>query len=134
MAGNTAKAIESMVVEAHEPGGASLDANGAPAPTEGTASVELAGRAEGATTAKPEALEPWAESEAWRRLETLLPPPQKGSGGPGSPPREAPSVGMCRHDQPSRESPSEGERRPQRTPRESPRAGVLALQRAHRPP
>jgi len=50
-------AIECTVVEAHKPGAASLDTNGTPAPTEGTASVELAGGAEGATTAKPEALE-----------------------------------------------------------------------------
>jgi hypothetical protein len=47
-----------------------LDAKAAPAPTEGTASIELAGETEEATTAKPEALEPWAESKAWRGLET----------------------------------------------------------------
>ena len=45
-----------------EPKLASLEANAVPAPTESTASVELAGGAEEATTAKPEALEPWAES------------------------------------------------------------------------
>ena len=50
-------AIECTVVEAHKPGGASLDTNGTPAPTEGTASIKLAGGAEGATTVKPEALE-----------------------------------------------------------------------------
>ena len=87
-AGNTGtirtKAIKRMVIEAHEPGGTSLDTNGTPAPTKGTASVELAGGAEGTTTAKPEALEPWAESEAWRGFETMPPPPQKGSGEPGS--------------------------------------------------
>jgi hypothetical protein len=91
------KAVEHAVVEAHKPGGSSLDANGAPAPTEGTASVELAGGAERATTAKPEALEPWAESDAWRRLKMLPPPPQKSLGEPGSLLREAPSVGMRRH-------------------------------------
>ena len=50
-------AIECTVVEAHKLGGASLDTNGTPAPTKGTASVKLAGGAEGATTVKPEALE-----------------------------------------------------------------------------
>ena len=52
------KAIECVTVEAHEPEGAFLDANAAPAPTKGTASIKLAGRAVQATTAKPEALEP----------------------------------------------------------------------------
>jgi len=106
-------AIKCVVIEAHELGGMSLDVNGTLAPTKGTASVELAGRAERATTAKPEVLEPWAESEAWRRLETLPLPPQKGSGKPGLPPQEAPSVGMHRCDPLLRESPSEGECRPQ---------------------
>lgn len=118
-AGNTgAKAVERVVVEAHEPGGASLDANGAPAPTEGTASVELAGGAEGATTTKPEALEPRAESKARRGLETpLLPPSQKDLGEPGRPPREPPIEGMRKHGleappPPPQGSPSEGERGP----------------------
>jgi hypothetical protein len=53
-----------VAVEAIEPKLVSLDANAAPAPTKSTASVELAGGAEEATTAKPEALEPWAESVA----------------------------------------------------------------------
>jgi len=79
----------------------SLEVNGTPAPTKGTTSVELAGGAEGATTPKPEVLEPWAESKAWHRLEMLPLPPQKSLGEPGSLPREAPSVGMHRHDQPS---------------------------------
>jgi hypothetical protein len=35
-----------------------LDANGTPAPTEGTTNVELAGRAVKATTAQPEVLDP----------------------------------------------------------------------------
>ncbi len=52
------KAIECATVEVHEPGGALLDVNTASAPTEGTASIELAGRTVQATTAKPEALEP----------------------------------------------------------------------------
>ena len=92
-------AIKCVVIEAHELGGMSLDVNGTLAPTKGTASIELAGRAEGATTAKPEVLEPWAESEVWHRLETLPPPPQKGLGEPGSLLQEAPSVSMCRHNQ-----------------------------------
>ena len=68
----------------HEPEGMLLDTNGTPAPTKSTASVGLAGGAEGATTAKPKVLEPWAESEAWCRLETLLPPLQKRLGEPRS--------------------------------------------------
>ena len=73
-----------MAVDAHEPGGASLDANAAPAPTEGTASVKPIGVAEKAAAAEPEALELRAESTAWRRLETLLPPlPRNGLGKPG---------------------------------------------------
>ena len=38
--------------------GALLDVNATPAPTKSTTSVKLAGRAEEATTAKPEVLEP----------------------------------------------------------------------------
>ncbi len=53
-----AKAVKCMTVEVIEPKGASLDMNAAPAPTESTASIELAGGAEEATTAKPKALEP----------------------------------------------------------------------------
>jgi len=51
------EAVGCMAVEAIEPKGASLDTSAAPAPTESTASIELAGGAEEATT-KPEALEP----------------------------------------------------------------------------
>ena len=76
-----------MAIEAHELGGASLDANPTPAPTENTASVELFGMAKKATTAEPEALEPRAEGEVWRGLKPLLLLPlQKDSGEPGSPP------------------------------------------------
>ncbi len=56
------KAVDHMVVDLHEPGGASLDANTLPAPTEGTASIKLIGVAKKATTTEPEALEPRAES------------------------------------------------------------------------
>ena len=62
-----AKAAEPVIVDAHEPGGVPLAVKAAPAvpaPTEDTAGVELASAAEGATTAKPEALEPWARGEA----------------------------------------------------------------------
>ncbi len=51
-------AIERAVIEVHKPESMSLDVNDALAPTEGTASIKLAGRAKGATTTKPEALEP----------------------------------------------------------------------------
>jgi len=132
------KAVERVVIDAHEPGGASLDVNAAPAPTEGTASVELFGVAKNAATAEPEALEPRAEGEAWLRLEKPpLPPSQKDPGVLGTPPREALNKGMRRcgleAPPPPRESPSEGERGPQQTPRETPRAGVLALQESGRP-
>ena len=76
MAGNAGMGvIEHMVIDVHEPGGAPLDANGTPAPTKGTASVELAGRAVKATTIQPEVLDPWAKSEAWRGLGMPLLPP-----------------------------------------------------------
>jgi len=52
-----------------------LDANTAPASTEGTTSIELAGGAAEATTTQPEVLDPWAKSKAWRRLRMLLLPP-----------------------------------------------------------
>jgi hypothetical protein len=73
-----------VAVDAHEPGGASLDVNAAPAPTQGTASIKLIGVAEKAAAAEPEALELRAESTAWRWLEMLLPPlPRNGLGKPG---------------------------------------------------
>jgi hypothetical protein len=50
----------------HEPGGVLVTVNAAPVPTEDTAGVELASAAEGAATAKPEALEPRAGNEAGR--------------------------------------------------------------------
>ncbi len=53
-----------MVIGAHKPGGALLDANILPAPTKGTTSIKLIGIAEKATTTEPEALEPKAESVA----------------------------------------------------------------------
>jgi hypothetical protein len=69
----------------------------APAPTKNTASVKLAGGAEEATTTKPKALESWAESMVLSGLETTLPPsPQKGSGKPRLPLREALTEGMRR--------------------------------------
>ena len=129
-----AKAVERAVVDAHEAGEAPSDANAAPAPTEGTASVEPASGAVEATTARPEALEPKAVSAVWRGLEQPPPPPpREGSGEPGSPPREAPNEGMRKRGLEAPpplppESPSEGKCGPQRAPRNTPRAGVLALQ------
>jgi hypothetical protein len=121
-----AEASERTRVDAHEPGGASLDANPAPAPTEGTASVELAGGAVKATTAQPEALDPWAKSEAWRGLGTPpLPPSRTHPGVLGMPPREAPNAGMCRRgleapSPPPREGSSASECRPTRAPQTPP--------------
>jgi len=102
-----------------------LDTNGTPAPTEGTASVKLAGRAVEATAAEPEALESWAESAVSRVLEPPPPPPRVGPGKPGSPPRQAPPMGTCRRGleappPPPREGLSASERRPTRAPQKPP--------------
>jgi hypothetical protein len=61
-----------VAVEVIEPKLASLEANTMPAPTESTASVKLAGGAEEATTTKPKALEPWAESAACGVMVTVV--------------------------------------------------------------
>jgi hypothetical protein len=108
-----------VAVDAHEPGGASLDANAAPAPTEGTASVKLIGVAEKAAAAEPEALELRAESTAWRRLETLLPPlPRNGLGEPGHHCEEPRTCAAGSIEAPLRSlqgrSPSEGKHGPNR--------------------
>jgi hypothetical protein len=63
-----AKVIGCTAVGAIKPGGASLDANIVPAPTEGTASVKLIGVAKKATAVEPEALEPRAEGKAQHGL------------------------------------------------------------------
>jgi hypothetical protein len=85
-----AEAIKRMVVNTYEPWGALLDVNGTPAPTQGTTSIELAGGAVKATTAQPEALDPWAKGKAWHGL--------------GMPPllplRKAPTVGRRRPELP----------------------------------
>ena len=92
-----AEPIERAVIDAYDPGGASSDANVAPAPTKDTASIEPASGAVKATTAKPEALELKGESMVWCVLETPpLPLPQKDSGKSRMSPREAPSMGTCR--------------------------------------
>jgi len=72
-----AEPIKREVIDAYDPGGALLDANadGAPAPTEGSASIEPAGGAVEATTARPEALEPRARNADWSKLQPLPPPP-----------------------------------------------------------
>jgi len=46
--------------------------NAAPAPTEDTTSIKPASMAEGAVTAKPEALEPWVGGKARRECDTVL--------------------------------------------------------------
>ena len=79
----SAEALECVAINAHEPEGASLDANATPVSTEGAASIKLFGVAKKAATTEPEALGPRAEGEVWCMLET--------------PPREAPrgaSIGM----------------------------------------
>ena len=67
-----AEAAEHAVVDAHEPRGVPSAVKAIPAPTEDTASVELASPAKGAVTAKPEALEPWAGGEAGHERDTVL--------------------------------------------------------------
>ena len=63
-----------MNPDVHEPGRALPVVDTVPALAEGTAGVELAGKAERAITANPKALEPWAYDEAGRQAET---PPQE---------------------------------------------------------
>jgi hypothetical protein len=54
-------------VEVQSSEGVLLATNAIPAPDRGTAGIELIGAAEGATTAKPEALEAWACDKAGHR-------------------------------------------------------------------
>jgi hypothetical protein len=121
--------LDCVVVDVHEPGGASLDvdadADTIPAPTEGTASVKLIGVAKKAATAKSEVFEPIAEGEVWCGLDMSLPLLQKDPGVLGTPPREALNKGMRRcgleaPPPPPQESPSKGKCGPQRASREMP--------------
>jgi hypothetical protein len=80
---------ECASVEAHQPWGASLDANAAPASTKGATSIKLLSVAEMAATVKLQALNvlnPWVKHEAWCRLEKPLPPLREDSGEPGMSP------------------------------------------------
>jgi len=65
-----ARSVEPSGVDAHKRRRVLLVVDTAPAPAEGTAGVELAGKAERAMTAKLEALEPWVYGEAKRQAET----------------------------------------------------------------
>jgi hypothetical protein len=67
-----AEASKCVVVDACEPGKASLDAHMAPAPTEGITNVEPTSGAVEATAARPEALEPRAKNAEWSKLQLLL--------------------------------------------------------------
>ena len=69
-----AKELGPSSTDAHERGGALPVVGAAPALAERTAGVEPAGEAETATTAKLEALAPWAQGMAGREVEKL---PQK---------------------------------------------------------
>jgi len=62
------EASKHVAINAREAGGVSLDANGAPAPTEGITSVEPASGAVVATAARPKALEPRAKNVEWSEL------------------------------------------------------------------
>lgn len=66
-----AEAAEHAIVDARKPGGVCSAANAVLNPTGDTAGVELANAAKGATTAKPEALVPWAGGEAGREHDTV---------------------------------------------------------------
>jgi hypothetical protein len=77
-----------LIVNAHEPEGASLDANATPVPTQGITSIEPASGAIEATTARPEALELREKCVEWSELQLLPPPPHIhiGLGKPRLPP------------------------------------------------
>jgi len=93
------EATERASVNVHEPGGALLDTNTAPVPTQGIAGIKPASRAVEATTARPKVLEPREKRTEWSKLQLpppLPPPPRVGPGKPGSPPREVPSMGTYR--------------------------------------
>ena len=69
------EATEHVVIDICEPGKALLDTNVAPAPTQGTSSIEPASRAMEATTIRPKALEPRVEIVEWSKLQLPPPPP-----------------------------------------------------------
>ena len=64
-----------MVINAYDPGGASLDAHAAPSPTEDTVSIKPASGAVETTAARPEVLEPRAKNMEWSKLQLPLPLP-----------------------------------------------------------
>jgi len=66
--------IECIVINTHKLGKALLDANTAPTPTKGTASIKPVSRAVEATTTRPKVLEPRAKSAESYKLETPLSP------------------------------------------------------------
>jgi hypothetical protein len=61
-----------VAIGMHEPGGLPSAIKAVPARTEDTTSIELASMADGAATAKPEALEPWVRGEARRERDAAL--------------------------------------------------------------
>ncbi len=93
--------LEPLSIDAHERGGALPVAGAGPALAEGTAGVELAGKAEGAIAAKLEALVPWAQGVADRKVERL--------------PREG-NLGKRVHQPRPEALPQKGERKPQVLP------------------
>jgi hypothetical protein len=96
----------------------------APALAEGTAGIEPTGKAEKATTAKSEALVPWAQAKAKRGLEGMLregelaykwPPvmlPPEGEHEVETPPQE----GKRTHKLPPKALPQKGEHKPEAPP------------------
>src|SRR5712691_2910365 len=110
----------------------------APALAEGTAGVELAGKAEGAIATKLEVLVPWAQGMADREVERLpqegkrvheLPPevlPQKGERKP----QVLPPMGRRNHDMKLQGSLNKGKREgecPDVLPRKDPKVGALVI-------
>src|SRR5260221_10370363 len=101
-----AREVEPSSVDAHERGGTLAVMGVAPALAESTASVELAGKAEGAIAAKAEALVPWAQDVAACEVEKL---PQKASKANEPPPEALPQKGE-RNQARARASPERGKR------------------------
>ena len=72
--------IECIVINTHKLGKALLDANTAPTPTKGTASIKPVSRAVEATTTRPKVLEPREKHTEWSELQPplLQQPPKEG--------------------------------------------------------
>ena len=93
-----ARKVEPSGVDTHERGGALLIVGDAQALAKGTAGVEPTGKAEKATTTKPEVLVPWAQSVAKCEVEIL---PGEGKHVHEPPPEVLPQKGKHEIETPS---------------------------------